>query len=125
MPHMAGYCTCGRRMHWPQDTRYGDEWECYRCGTTWIWSRNGSNPMTSTRSRPPAPEPPAIVLPVGRETIRGLPPQGNQFIPPDTPRLPAPSRRQRPQPTLGCLPAFVALVGVGAGGVWWLASRLV
>ena len=123
---MAGYCTCGRRMHWPRDTRIGDEWECYRCGTTWTWSRDGTNPMTSARSRPPAPPSPVVVLPVVRETILELPPpQRNPFIPPGTRQLPASSRRQRPRPTTGCLPAFVAMVGIGAGGLWWLASQLV
>jgi hypothetical protein len=73
MPHMAGYCTCGLRMHWPRDIRYGDEWECYRCGKVWTWSRNGTNPMASTRSRAPAPTPQVVVLPVVRERSGSCP----------------------------------------------------
>ena len=127
MPHLSGRCTCGRPMHWPRGTRYGDTWECYRCGMIWTYCRDGELPLTTTRSRPPAPAPTVVVLPVLRERIRELPPplQANPFLEPGARQLPAPSRHQRTQPTMGCLPAFVAMVGVGAGGVWWLVSQFV
>jgi hypothetical protein len=98
MPHMAGRCTCGRRMHWPRRTRLGDTWECYRCGTLWTWSRDGTNPMHVTGSRPPA----------------------TQTAP--APRLLAPpAYRRQPQ---GCAPALAMLCCLG-GGVWWLVSQFV
>ena len=99
MPHMAGYCSCGRRMHWPRGTRYGDTWTCYRCGTTWTWARNGENPMHAARSRPPAP-PPAFT--------------------PTSLQLPAPP--PFPQQPKGCLPVLLAMIGIGGSVAWYLVQ---
>jgi hypothetical protein len=82
--------------------------------------------MTSTRSRAPAPTPRIVVLPVVRETIRELPPPRQiPFIPPGVPQLPAPPRYQQPQPMTGCLPAFLAMVGIGGCGIWWIVGQFV
>jgi hypothetical protein len=124
MSHLSGRCYCGRRIHWPRDVRIGDTWDCYRCGATWRLVPPGQGiPNTRTRSRPPASPPKVIVLPVVRETIRELPqPQGNPFIPPGR-QLPGPSRPA--QAYAGCLPAFLAMIGVGGCGLCWLVSLFV
>jgi len=102
MPHMAGYCTCGRRMHWPRHTRYGDTWECYRCGAVWTWMKDGWNPMTSTRSRP-------------------VPPAGAVPAPAAVPTLPAvPPFRQTPPQPKGCAAMLAGIAGVVIFVVAWL-----
>jgi hypothetical protein len=64
------------------------------------------------------------VLPVVRETIRELPPpQRHPFLEPRARQLPAPP--SYPQPTMGCLPALIAIFGIGSGGVWWLVNQFV
>jgi hypothetical protein len=119
--HKTLRCTCGRIAHFPKHAKRGHQWECYRCGTVWtiVPSGTGSQRLVEKRSRAPGPNPQVVVLPVLRETIRELPPlrQQDPFLP-DRHQLPAPSRR--PQATIGCLPAFLAMIGIGGGVVWSL-----
>jgi hypothetical protein len=84
--------------------------------------RNGSNPMQLARSRAPAPQPKVVVLPVLRETIRELP-SPPTYSPPSIRQLPAPA--PYPQRAMGCLPALLAMIGVGGCGIWWLLGQFV
>ena len=52
MPHLAGRCDCGRRIHFPKGATYGDTWTCWKCGKTWTLSTHG-DPLHSERSKPP------------------------------------------------------------------------
>lgn len=123
--HKTLRCTCGRIAHFPKHARRGDQWECYRCGMIWTIApaSMGGQPLVKRQSRPPDPAPQVIILPVVRELP--VPPQANPFLEPGARQLPLPSRRPQPQPTPGCLPALLAMVGIGAGGAWWLVSQLV
>ncbi len=52
MTHLSGYCTCGRRKHYPKNAALGSTWTCYRCGRNWVLSTRGK-PLFVHRSKPP------------------------------------------------------------------------
>jgi hypothetical protein len=80
--------------------------------------------VRTVKSKPPTPSPQIVILPVLRETIRELPPPRQiPYIPPGVPQLPAPPRYQQPQPMTGYLPAFLAMIGIGGCGIWWLVGQ--
>lgn len=33
MAHEMGRCSCGKKRHWHRNSKAGDLWKCYRCGT--------------------------------------------------------------------------------------------
>lgn len=51
MAHLAGRCTCGRRMHFPWWATFGHQWVCHRCGRTWTYTTHGGNPLHYRGSR--------------------------------------------------------------------------
>ena len=58
MAHLAGRCTCGRKIRFPKHATYGDQWTCWTCGTTWTMVEHGGRPLHSARSLPPPPDVP-------------------------------------------------------------------
>lgn len=52
MPHLAGRCDCGRKMHFPKNATIGEQWKCYKCGKTWTLSNHGK-PLHSQNSKAP------------------------------------------------------------------------
>jgi len=52
MTHLAGRCDCGRKIHLPKNTQYGDEWKCWTCGKVWVFSDHGK-PVHVERSKAP------------------------------------------------------------------------
>ncbi len=111
MPHLSGYCTCGREKHYPKNARAGTTWQCWNCGEIWMIVPRGSGKKLSKQSsRPPAPrpQPQVLILPVLREVIRDVTPN----------QLPAPAKTP-PQPQ-GCAPAMLGMIGAGSAIGWWL-----
>jgi hypothetical protein len=85
------YCHCGRPIHWPKGSLYGDKWRCYNCGQNWTLVPDGwrGKPTKLVKSRRQAPKPRVVV-------VQMAPPPQNPFLPPGTsqlPALPAPPRR--------------------------------
>lgn len=56
MPHLMGYCDCGREIHFPRHAGAGYQWRCYRCGKVWVLSDYGEPRLFYTASFPPAGE---------------------------------------------------------------------
>ena len=55
MPHLSGYCTCGREKHYPKNSRAGTTWACRNCGEIWMIVPRGSGKrLNKQSSRPPA-----------------------------------------------------------------------
>ena len=52
MSHLSGRCTCGRIIHYPKGSTYGDSWTCRNCGKTWYISHEG-DPLHNRRSKAP------------------------------------------------------------------------
>lgn len=52
MSHLSGRCTCGRIIHYPKGSTYGDSWTCHNCGKTWYISHEG-DPLHNRRSKAP------------------------------------------------------------------------
>ncbi len=52
MAHLAGRCTCGRRIRFPKTATYGDRWTCWKCGQTWTLATHG-NPLHPEPSKAP------------------------------------------------------------------------
>jgi hypothetical protein len=100
MPHLSGFCACGRRIHWPRNARYGDTWTCRRCRAVWTLCREGGNPMSTARSLPPPPQSPG--LGAVRQTA-------------------APPYQQAAPRPLGC---GTFLLGIAVLVVWWLTAAV-
>lgn len=41
MSHFVGRCSCGKKIHFPRNAKYGYEWECYKCGQVWVLDKHG------------------------------------------------------------------------------------
>jgi hypothetical protein len=57
MPHLQGYCRCGKPVHWPKNSTIGDKWRCYSCGfviTLVASGTPGAKPTTRVASDPHA-----------------------------------------------------------------------
>ena len=52
MGHLAGRCSCGRKVHFPKHATLGHPWTCYHCGKAWNLSTRGK-PLHRQRSRLP------------------------------------------------------------------------
>ena len=52
MSHLAGYCRCGRKIHFPKNSPLGTKWTCWKCGQTYYLSNNGE-PLHSEQSKMP------------------------------------------------------------------------
>jgi hypothetical protein len=52
MPHLAGRCDCGRKMHFPKNATIGYQWNCHKCGKVWTLSNHGK-PLHSQSSKTP------------------------------------------------------------------------
>lgn len=52
MPHLAGRCSCGRRIRFQSGATYGATWECWKCGTVWTLAERGE-PLRWGRSKAP------------------------------------------------------------------------
>ena len=100
MPHQMGRCACGREIHWPADSMYGDHWTCFSCGRRYTLVPDDwrGRPTRTVDSRPrrrrqrlapsPAPKPQVVIVHVTQP--QPLPAsQPNPFVPPNL-ALPAP-----------------------------------
>ncbi len=52
MSHLAGRCTCGRKIRFPKGSTYGAEWTCWKCGKTYTLATQG-DPLHVEGSQPP------------------------------------------------------------------------
>ena len=52
MSHLAGRCTCGKKIHYPKGSELGTTWTCWRCGKVWTISTEG-DPLHNARSKAP------------------------------------------------------------------------
>lgn len=55
MSHLSGYCSCGRRIHFSKRSSYGAQWNCHKCGRSWVIAHHGQ-PLHTARSKAPPAE---------------------------------------------------------------------
>ncbi|MEH2267746.1 MAG: CFI-box-CTERM domain-containing protein [Nostoc sp.] len=60
MPHLAGSCDCGRKIHFPKNATIGTQWKCYTCGKVWTLSEHGEKPLHSKGSKAPPTSPQTV-----------------------------------------------------------------
>lgn len=93
--HEMSMCDCGREIHWPRNSRYGDRWRCHACGRNWTLApemTRRAKPGYLVPSRRPKPKPRVVVVQVA------TPPDVNPFIPQGSYLPPPPPMRQLPAP---------------------------
>lgn len=53
MAHQMGVCRCGKKRHWPKNSKVGDTWKCYSCGQTTTLVAEGGKKTRTVRSKKP------------------------------------------------------------------------
>ena len=49
-----GVCRCGKKRHWPKNSKVGDTWKCYNCGqVTELVAEGGKKTRTVRSKKPP------------------------------------------------------------------------
>ncbi len=52
MTHLAGNCSCGRKIHLSKNARIGSVWTCHKCTKKWKLSTQGRR-LRSAKSKSP------------------------------------------------------------------------
>ncbi len=53
MTHLAGHCSCGRRIHLSKNAKLGNVWQCHKCFRKWQVATHGRRLHEANSKAPP------------------------------------------------------------------------